>query len=77
MFEKHKISLAMIVGAILFYIVFTIVVPDVFYGAPETASKPVEHASAALGQVLRKISPYIAFVLAGFALARFLKEIQK
>jgi len=74
--EKHKISLMMMAGAIAFYVIFGIVVPDVFYGSPEAATRPVEHATAALGQVLRKISPYFAIVFGAYALARFIKELR-
>lgn len=74
--KKHKNSLMMLAGAVLFYVVFGIVVPDVYYGSPEDATKPVEHAVAAVGEVLRQISPYIAIVLGAYAVARFIMELR-
>ncbi len=74
--DKELINAMMMAGAIAFYVIFGIVVPDVFYGSPEAATRPVEHATAALGQVLRKISPYFAIVFGAYALARFIKELR-
>ena len=77
MLEKHRTSLMMLLGAILFYVVFGIIVPDVFYGSPESATKPVEHATAATGQVLRSLALYVTIVLAGYGIVRFMKETKK
>lgn len=71
---KHTISGMMFTGAIAFYAIFGIIVLEVFYGSPEVATKPVEHAAARLGQILSRISPFIAGILGLFAGARYLKE---
>ena len=77
MLEKHKTSLLMLTGALLFYVIFALVVPDVLYPSPESASRPIDHATAAVGQVLRSISPYLALALAVFAVLRFFREMGK
>ena len=74
---KHKLSILLLAGAIAFWLIFGIIIPDVFYGSPEDATKPVEHATAAVGQVLRKISPYLTLAMVGLAAARFFKELRK
>ena len=75
--KKHKSSLMMLVGAILFYVVFGIIVPDVFYGSPESATKPVDHATAATGQLVRSVALYVTIVLTGYGIVRFMKEAKK
>ncbi len=74
--NKHKTSLAMLAAAIGFYVVFGIIIPDAFYGSPEDTARPVQHATAAVGKILQKVSPFLAIMMGAYALARFVKELR-
>ena len=74
--QKHKTSLLMFAGAILFYVIFGILVPGVFYGSPEARTSGAAHAMATLSQFLRQGSVYVALLLRTYALARLMKELR-
>ena len=74
--NKLKTSMAMLATLIGFDVVFGVIVPDVIYGSPEEATQPVEYSSAALGEVPRKVAPFVAGILGLYAVARFVKEMR-
>ena len=67
----------MLAGAVAFYLVFGIIVPDVFYGTPDAANPTSEHPTIDVGQILRMVTPYFAAVLGLFAVVRFIKELRE
>jgi len=76
MLDKHKTSILMLIVAISFYVIFGLIIPELYYSSPEPASRGLEHATAGLGQVLKKVVPVMALIMGLYAAARFFNELK-
>ena len=73
MIENHKNSLLLLIAAISFYLLFGILIPELFYSEPQTETKAAADAISGVGVVLKSVVPYITLIMSALTVVVFFR----
>ena len=72
--SNHKYSIGLMAFAVIFYVVFDIIFPELYYSDLQMQTQGGTQAVKAVGTVLMKVTPGISLVMLALAVLLYFRE---